>query len=115
MTPYEARDQAREQRKEAAARGEVLPFYVVCYGITRHYGGPEEGGWYYDWLRIVEVRKCWSAKDGVRVVHELREEYANPNRNWDRFSVLGGEDYYVRPYANPDCFPEEDRERPHYE
>jgi hypothetical protein len=24
------------------------------YAVTRHYGGPEEGGWWFDWMEHIE-------------------------------------------------------------
>lgn len=32
--------------------------YVTIYEIDRLYGGPEEDGWWYDWLTPVLSRKC---------------------------------------------------------
>ena len=30
-------------------------FYISEYEVTREYGGPEEGGWWYDWRDYVRV------------------------------------------------------------
>lgn len=29
-------------------RKSILPFFVALYYVQRRYGGPEEGGWYYN-------------------------------------------------------------------
>jgi hypothetical protein len=29
--------------------------YITAYAVTRHYGGPEEGGWWYNWYRVLET------------------------------------------------------------
>lgn len=93
--------------------GIVEPFYVVTYGIVRRFGGPEEGGWWYDSLRIIEVRKCWGPISGLKHARELREEYPTCPRG--RHSVIGGEDIYTRTYYDPEDFPEETYGRPRYE
>jgi len=31
--------------------------YITVYHVTRHYGGPEEGGWWYNWNKPVETGK----------------------------------------------------------
>jgi hypothetical protein len=28
--------------------------YITAYAVTRHYGGPEEGGWWYNWYKSIE-------------------------------------------------------------
>lgn len=49
------------------------PFYVTVYKITRHYGGPEEGGWYYNfWEQICSIPICYNA-DGSSDECELIE------------------------------------------
>lgn len=44
------------------------PILVTPYRVTRHYGGPEEGGWWYDWqtpagdsLEFVDTRAAREA------------------------------------------------------
>ncbi len=34
----------------------LTPVYINAYAVTRHYGGPEEGGWHYDAGHPVESR-----------------------------------------------------------
>lgn len=93
--------------------GSVQPFYVVGYLIHRLYGGPEEGGWWYDQPEVCEVRKCYDWRDGLRAARELREEFKPDKRG--RYSVIGGPDGYVGVYRDPQEFPGVDFERPHYE
>lgn len=88
--------------------------YLNAYNVNRFYGGPQEGGWWFD------------AGDPIASV-PLREEdptaaiewdaYLRAKIGWtsqyDRFSVLGHDEFEIRPddyFARP--FPEE---TPHYE
>ena len=91
--PGECRRCAKQARAYAMRRGDVLPFYVVAYGIARIYGGPEEGGWYWDRVVALEVKKCWNWRQGMAAVHDMRERYPKPR--YDRYSVLGGEDIVI--------------------
>jgi hypothetical protein len=100
-------------RSEALAKGRVLPFYVVCYAVDRRYGGPEEGGWYYDRLQILEVHKVYSFRGGLYAAHLLKE--AHPTCRYGRGSVLGGDDVYVRCCYDESDLPAEFTERPRYE
>lgn len=104
----------KDLRQKAMKEGIVKPFYVVATNIERCYGGPEEGGWYYDWTTILEVRKVWDWKTGLKAMRELIEKYPQPRYN--RFSVLGREgDYEIHMYYDVDQFPRESTERPRYE
>jgi hypothetical protein len=48
--------------------------FITAYAVTRHYGGPEEGGWWYNWYSI-----------GDAIKKEL--DYINEG---NIYSVLGG-------------------------
>lgn len=85
---------ARAVRAASVARGVVRPFYVVVYLIDRLYGGPEEGGWWWDRIVADKVVRCWDWKQALRAVRELREEYPPPKHN--RYSVLGGTDVDIQ-------------------
>jgi len=111
---YRCRDCYKDIRRIASQNGVANPFYVVVYNVSRNYGGPEEGGWYYDWTSILEVRKVWNWKSALKTVRELKEDYPEPRYN--RFSVLGNEgDYFIGMYYDTDQFPRESTERPRYE
>ena len=86
--------------------------YVNAYAVTRNYGGPEEGGWWYDQdtpLASVPVI------DQVEIDYwkpALKERFAHIVEG-NMYSVLGGtavvisvEDEMAQPYP---------AERPHYE
>jgi hypothetical protein len=100
-----------QKRRERAGRG--LPFYVVTYEITRHYGGPEEGGWWYDWTSINEVARVFTFRQAREAVRRFRDEYPTCRRG--RHSVIGGADTFVVLCYDEDEFPQESTETPHYE
>jgi hypothetical protein len=95
-------------------------FYISEYSVSRHYGGPEEGGWWYD---IREFVKTWAAytdgDDALTVCRRLNVETQEAERedrhHYGRGSVLGGEDCEWTVERHP---AEEDNTReprPHYE
>jgi hypothetical protein len=93
--------------------------YINIYQLDRHYGGPEEGGWWYDSgvpvasIPLPEVR-TFTQEDVQAAVDALREVYTYRNRMG---SVLypndGGWDYGVVLEDEPAAaYP---TERPYYE
>lgn len=103
----------RDARRAKLDAGKCEPFYIVAYGVSRLYGGPEEGGWWYDWTDVHEVRRVYTLQGALRAARELREAYPPPR--FDRFSMAGGEDQYVRAFYSEAQFPEQSTRRPHYE
>jgi hypothetical protein len=91
------------------------PFFIGVIGISRHFGGHEEGGWWYDWTQVHEVEEVNGWKAGLEVARRFREEY--PTQKRDRFSVLGnGEDVeIVLSYCEAAISSRQSDERPHYE
>ncbi len=85
--------------------------YVNAYGVTREYGGPEEGGWWYD--RGTPVASLWvEADEAEKAADELKARYDHIKEG-DLSSVLGGtelwvkiEDHFAAPWPAT---------RPHYE
>lgn len=85
---------ARKIRFEKILNNHPQPFYIVVYGISRHYGGPEEGEWWYDIQRVQDVKKIWTIKQALVSIRNFKEEY--PTQKYNRFSVLGnGEDIEI--------------------
>lgn len=106
---YECRNENCNWDRSRIPR-EHWPHYVNVYEVGQSYGGPEEGGWWYDTGSPVTSVKCETYTEAKRLADELREKYPQTGRS---SSVLGGDDYrvciesgYARPY--PD-------HRPHYE
>src|SRR5690606_20166278 len=63
--------------------------WVNTYIVSRHCGGHEEGGWWYDAGECVEAIMCTCANAALLI--EVREN-VHKHREWgDINSVLGGE------------------------
>jgi hypothetical protein len=103
----------RNERIDSARSGRCAPLYVVVLRIERCYGGPQEGGWWYDWHTVEEVRRAWGFRTLLATVRELRRDYASHRPN--RYSMIGGPDYelHVTPREG-DIETLESRERPTY-
>lgn len=88
--------------------------YANVYAVTRHYGGPEEGGWWYDvGLPLGSIRIDPDARQRDEVIDELRKLYADEQCPRGRSSVIGGADVVVE---FEDRFAEAwPTERPRYE
>lgn len=94
-------------------------FMVAVYEMGRRYGGPEEGGWWYDsgnLFRLVSVEK--NVLDAFKKVNRANHLFYLVRRKTfrtDRHSMAyQGGDYEFRVYAGvpPVHFP---KVRPHYE
>lgn len=82
---------AYENRKAKLAKGEQPSFLIVCWGISRYYISPAEGGCWGDWTTILETRKAFSLSDAKKHIRELLAE--NPAPRYNRFSCANrGED-----------------------
>ena len=104
----------RQYRRNQMGEGAVLPIYVVAVEISRNYGGPEEGGWYYDCSYVAEVRRVWDWQAARAAIRALREEY--PINKYGRGSVLGGVDTEIRLTTDVEEIELwENTERPSYE
>lgn len=104
----------RKARNAEVASGKLAPFYVVALATTRHFGGREEGGWWYDNTHILDVRKVFDWQQALKHVRELREEHPTCPRG--RFSVIGGADVTIRLFRTLEqVSAAENLERPRYE
>lgn len=102
----------RQKRFEKVKNDNPQPFYIVVYEIERHYGGPQEGGWYYDTQIVIDCKKLWSISQTLKQMRELREEYPQPK--YKRTSVLGSYDIFIDLIPTLECIRER-TERPQYE
>lgn len=71
--------------------------YINAYAVSRHYGGREEGGWYYDAGEALASVPVLKKPGRVEQIKELLTESLGPQykRNHTRHSVLGGEDLVI--------------------
>ena len=82
--------------------------FVTVYKVTRHYGGPEEGGWWYNWYEPVFTEPFTSMTQRDEMQKRWRDQDTG-----DIYSVLGGAEYRV--YAETELNESATTERPHYE
>ena len=52
--------------------------YLNAYSVSRHYGGSEEGGWWYDRGRLLESRHLVDEDDEPQIRAELTLKWAPP-------------------------------------
>ena len=76
------------RRKADSTRGPVVldhtgrpVVFVAVYEMSREYGGPEEGGWWYDEGTLQEVRVT-SSYLAPLMEKELREKYPITGKRW---------------------------------
>jgi hypothetical protein len=103
-------NQNPDEYKECSCPCHWGTYYVNVYVVGRAYGGPEEGGWWYDYGTPIAAIPCESYKEAEDFRNYMLKKYP---RTWKRSSVLGGEDYEVnieKSFARE--YPEE---TPHYE
>jgi hypothetical protein len=60
--------------------GDQMARYVNVYLEDRAYGGPEEGGWWYDCGEPIESVQVFSDEEEAEKVAELKEKYSNEGR-----------------------------------
>lgn len=81
---HETADRLAEIRQ-----GKLPPMYAVAVRTTRHYGGPEEGGWYFDHTDVIDVRRAFTFRSLLATVRALQAEHDTDQRG--RHSVLGNQ------------------------
>lgn len=89
----------------------VAPWYVGVYEVYRCYGGPEEGGWWYDSGSLILAEMYDTYDEALQRGSELEVEW--PDNNTYTSVVYSGGDYRVRIDTEPPRnYPED---RPRYE
>jgi len=58
----------------------IGPFYVNTYLVERCYGGPEEGGWWYDCGEPMDSRLCDSYEEMLKVREEMEKKCQEENK-----------------------------------
>ena len=103
--------------RELGLRFNWLGWWVTAYEVTREWGGPEEGGWWWNYYAPIQtlpliIPSFTYGRWASRVRDYLYRRHAD--RKWgDIYSMAGGVDVIVmtewcrREYATT--------ERPHYE
>lgn len=93
------------------------PYFVAVYVVDKFFGGPEEGGWWYDGGRLVRVVYMHRIERCAFKFASRMDRLLNVTLNKNRrsiSSVLSTGEYRAEVYQGipPDHFPET---RPHYE
>ena len=89
--------------------------WVNVYSTTRHYGGPEEGGWWYN-LEECIVSNAFHEDTPDNVLEGEKARLSLLFRAHDEgniYSVRGGVEHWVA--VEEKRAQSETRERPHYE
>lgn len=54
--------------------------FIGVYEVDTVYGGPEEGGWWYDTGELIRVEVVHCETCAIRRTNELREEYPDTGK-----------------------------------
>jgi hypothetical protein len=96
---------------------EQRPFFIVVYEVSREYGGPEEGGWWFDnWSSPSWVATYREEDEAMLVVKLLNEDEKRTKKEageLDRFSMAGTSDR--RYIVEQEVGASETKGWPHYE
>lgn len=63
------------------------PTTITVHRVWENYGGPEEGGWYYQCGEPVKTVCIFSRSQALRVLHELHEKYSAPEYEEDTYDI----------------------------
>jgi hypothetical protein len=96
--------------------------YIHCYEVRQEYGGPEEGGWWYDSGEPVEDWKLLMCEDAeqayfvCRALNTAETVRAKEEEDYEYTSVLSYKSrhyaYTVEDTPMAEAYP---KARPHYE
>ncbi len=78
---------------------DITPYqYINIYLIDRAYGGPEEGGWWYDTQDLEESRWFSTEQNAENALQDIENIYEQENkeRNSNIYSVCSDGKYVVR-------------------
>ncbi len=95
-------------------------YVVAVYDCAQQYGGPEEGGWWYDTGSLVRLMASFRSEDAAcayarRLNNKLDSRKVGPNQGKREYtSVVSDGEYRAMVFDDycPKGFPDR---RPHYE
>ncbi len=73
------------------------PIYVSLYEVDRCYGGPEEGGWWYDAYHLLSTKKFFDAEEAQTFCDALNQSIEKSGLNDEDLSSSRGFDQYPDP------------------
>lgn len=82
--------------------------HVTVYEVTLQYGGPEEGGWWYNYYHPVLTRSVRDNAHAARVAEVLAAQHLTPTPHWSSDTS-----YMVRYESRR--YEHRTTRRPHYE
>lgn len=86
------------------------PIYVNVYQVTRHFGGHEEGGWWYNWYECVKTIRVPRLGLACALQDKLYKSHSDIG---NIYSVNDGVQYWVAIEDNK--AESQSTEIPHYE
>lgn len=94
--------------------GKLQPirWWVGVYEVDQGYGGPEEGGWWYEVGEVKQVAAASSYEEAQDIANKLREEWVDESRVPTYSVIYSGGNYAVRVKGS---YPKDYPQRvPHY-
>lgn len=95
-------EQYKKLRKDCdctdGRREMTYPFYLNVYEITQHYGGREEGGWWFDYHKLLETFLVHDKQDKDVMLQRISKFHNDPDDRHlrrGRTSAAGGHDIVV--------------------
>jgi len=108
-----ARRMLRRQDKDPS---EIQRLFVVIRGISRHYGGPEEGGWWFDREITEAVHQAFGWRQTRKLIRKLEKEYQQPRFGINSCANRGEAEYQFLVIDDLDQIPEDTGlSKPRYE
>ena len=105
---------ATDQWEQSSGSEWRYVMYVNLVEIDQGYGGPQEGGWYYDITTPVATIPVIDAGSAIKAIELLitfaKDQYGDER---PRYSAAGGKDASI--YFDDSPAKSEPEERPHYE
>lgn len=88
------------------------PVYVSVYEHSRAYGGPEEGGWWYDLYTLDSTKQFYDREEAEKFAEALRNGIENKGLNDEPISSSRGFDKYLDPSGGDPMYDHSDNDIP---
>ena len=88
------------------------PIYVSLYTIERAYGGPEEGGWWYDKWSLEDSTKFYDREEAEKFKAHLEGEVESSGVNEQDLNSAKGLDDYPDPSGGDPMYDHSDADIP---
>ena len=85
------------------------PAYVSLYTVARCYGGPEEGGWWYDLYTLERYKRAATHEEAESLKEAMSKEIEAANRDYENnkhlaYGYLPDEDELPCPSGYPEGY-----------